>query len=135
MNCWNTEAQRVFRTMLVRSGVRRKQLVHLLAVIGIETTESAIANRLHRGTLTFAFVLQVARALGLRQLELDNDPILQNASQRAGASPTDTRRGANDDGFGLSVRAHASTRPAQKAGKPAAEPVRNKAVTGVKCVE
>jgi len=70
MNYWNREAQRVFRTFLSSSGVRRKRLVQRLADIGVETTEAAIANRIHRGTPTLAFVLQVATALGLDRIEV-----------------------------------------------------------------
>lgn len=73
MNYWNSEAQRLVRTMLFRAGVRRKQLVWELAQIGVHTTETAIANRIHRGTLSLAFVLQVARALGINVLELSSE--------------------------------------------------------------
>lgn len=81
MNCWNREAQRHFRAILARSGVSHKRLVLRLAEIGVHTTVAAIANRIHRGTLSFAFILQVARALHLDHLELgvpqlssDQDP-------------------------------------------------------------
>lgn len=86
MNYWNEEAQRVLRVMLVGAGVRRKQLVRQLAAIGVQTSEAAIANRIYRGTPSFAFVLQVARALGLPHLELDADRELVNPL-RAGCTP------------------------------------------------
>lgn len=70
MNYWNREAQRVFRSSLVRAGITRKRLVERLSEIGVETTEAAIANRIYRGTLSLAFVLQVAAALRLERLEL-----------------------------------------------------------------
>lgn len=75
--------------ILARTGTRRKQLVRDLAAIGVQTTESAIANRIHRGSLSFAFVLQVARALKLKQLELDSDPVARNPSLRAERPPDD----------------------------------------------
>lgn len=70
MNHWNREAQRVFRSLLARAGISRKCLVERLLEVGVVTTEAAIANRIYRGTLSFAFVLQVASALGLDRLEL-----------------------------------------------------------------
>ncbi len=73
MDYWNSEAQRLVRTMLFRAGVRRKQLVWALGQIGVHTTETAIANRIHRGTLSLVFVLQVARALGINELELSSE--------------------------------------------------------------
>jgi chemotaxis regulatin CheY-phosphate phosphatase CheZ len=74
MDYWNREAQRVLRTMLVRAGVRRKRLRQGLRDIGVDTTEAAIANRIYRGTLSLAFVLQVAAVLGLERLDLKTRP-------------------------------------------------------------
>lgn len=60
----------MFRATLARKGVSRKQLVRLLAQIDVKVTEAAIANRVHRGTISLAFLLQVAAALGLERIEL-----------------------------------------------------------------
>lgn len=70
MNHWNREAQRLLRGLLARRGVRRKTLVRELARVGVMTTEAAIANRLYRGTPSFAFVLQIAAALNATRVEL-----------------------------------------------------------------
>lgn len=69
MDYWNREAKCVLLALLARTGVTRKRLVTRLGEIGVVVTEAAIANRVYRGTISFAFVLQVAAALNIDSIE------------------------------------------------------------------
>jgi len=40
--------------------------------IGIEETKANIANKLHRGTFSFAYALQIFKALGLKKINLED---------------------------------------------------------------
>lgn len=67
---WQDEARRLSRAMLSRSGVSYKRLALRLERIGVKTTAAAIANRVHRGSLSLAFILQCAAVLGIDELDL-----------------------------------------------------------------
>jgi len=60
---WNVEASRVLKARLVREGVSYSDLAHLLRAKGVEETRASIANKLSRGTFSFAFYLQCVAAL------------------------------------------------------------------------
>ena len=40
--------------------------------IGVKETKANIANKLHRGTFSFAYALQIFKALGLKKLNLED---------------------------------------------------------------
>ena len=61
---WNMEARRVLKVELARKGIGYKKLAILLKDIGISETQSSIANKLSRGTFSFAFFMQCIAALG-----------------------------------------------------------------------
>jgi hypothetical protein len=67
---WNAEARRLLRAELARREVSYKKLVLLLEGIGVAETERAIANKLSRGTFSFAFFIQCMKALGCERVEL-----------------------------------------------------------------
>lgn len=56
--------------LLTREGVTYQQLVDRLRLIGVDTSVDAITGRIHRGTISLAFVLQIASALQVERLEL-----------------------------------------------------------------
>jgi hypothetical protein len=58
MDYWRDEARRVFKAELTRRGVTYEFLAWRLQQIGIKVTERAIANKMSRGSFTFAFALQ-----------------------------------------------------------------------------
>lgn len=61
---WENEARRILRAELVRRGVTYSLLAKRLQSIGIRETERSIANKMSRGTFSFAFFLQCLTALG-----------------------------------------------------------------------
>jgi hypothetical protein len=70
---WNVEARRILQTELARKGLTYKGLVRLLEGIGIEENEKSVANRIGRGTFSFAFFLQCMRALEVKVLRLPEE--------------------------------------------------------------
>lgn len=68
---WYQEARRVLRAELARREVGYKQLAILLNGIGVQETERSIANKMSRGSFSFAFFLQCMRALGKPSVHID----------------------------------------------------------------
>jgi len=68
---WYQLAGNVLRAELARQGISYRQLARLLAGIGVSETERAIANKMSRGSFSFAFFLQCMRALGRTDIRLD----------------------------------------------------------------
>ena len=71
MTDWYLEAKRVLRAELVRKDIGYKQLVTLLEGIGVTETERSIANKMSRGSFSFAFYLQCMKALGRTSVQID----------------------------------------------------------------
>jgi hypothetical protein len=71
MTDWYQIAGNVLRAELARQGLSYRQLAALLAGIGVDETERAIANKLSRGSFSFAFFLQCMRALGRNDFRID----------------------------------------------------------------
>lgn len=70
---WNVEARRILQAELARKGLTYKGLVRLLEGIGIEENEKSVANRIGRGTFSFAFFLQCMRALEVKVVRLPEE--------------------------------------------------------------
>ncbi|EIN01544.1 hypothetical protein WQE_08562 [Paraburkholderia hospita] len=68
---WYMEARRVLRAELVRRDIAYKQLATMLQGIGVAETERSIANKLARGSFSFAFFLQAMKALGCANVEIN----------------------------------------------------------------
>lgn len=68
---WYMEARRVLRAELVRRDIAYKQLATMLRGIGVAETERSIANKLARGSFSFAFFLQAMKALGCANVEIN----------------------------------------------------------------
>lgn len=71
MTDWNSQAKRTLKAELASRGVTYAHLARLLADIEVDETERAIANKLARGTFTFAFYLQCVTALGLDSVTVE----------------------------------------------------------------
>ncbi len=68
---WDKEARRVIRLELLKAGQTPATLAKLLADSGYGTnTEKALAQRIVRGSFTFAFALRVLATLGVENLEM-----------------------------------------------------------------
>lgn len=66
----NREACRLVRVEMQRRGVTYRMLAYRLSEAGVEETERNLVSRITRGTFTFAFALQVLRAIGVTRLDI-----------------------------------------------------------------
>lgn len=69
-NFWTDEARNILRSVLVRKGVTYEQLVERLEEIGVTETVSSVKGKLHRGSFSFVFAMQVMSVLGISQIEV-----------------------------------------------------------------
>lgn len=60
---WAVEAKNLIKSIIARKGVTYERLVERLKEIGVEESVPGIKGKIHRGTFSFIFVLQVLRAL------------------------------------------------------------------------
>lgn len=69
---WNKLASGILKAELKRKNIGYDQLIALLDKLGIKETMPGILNKMSRGTFQFAFFLQCAAAIGLKNLRLDD---------------------------------------------------------------
>jgi len=97
---WENEARRILRAELVRRGVTYQRLASRLQALGIKETERSVANKMSRGTFSFAFVLQCLAAIGADSVSIEL------TESMAESSPATARRrapAADSDRAGLHV--------------------------------
>jgi hypothetical protein len=70
MNYWYIESKLVVKALLARHGVTYCDLAARLEAIGVHTSVAAITSRLHRGTISLAFLLQISKALNIKSIDL-----------------------------------------------------------------
>ena len=68
---WNTLAANILKAELKRRGMTYDQLQEKLVALGINDTTNSIKVKVSRGSFQFAFFLQCAAAIGIRNLRLD----------------------------------------------------------------
>lgn len=68
---WNTLAANILKSELKRRGITYDQLQEKLVVLGINDTTNSIKVKVSRGAFQFAFFLQCAAAIGIKNLRLD----------------------------------------------------------------
>lgn len=68
---WNKLASGIVKAELKRRSISYEQLVSMLEKIGIHETHASILNKMSRGAFQFAFFLQCAAAIGIKNLRLD----------------------------------------------------------------
>ena len=68
---WNKLAANILKAELKRRGITYDQLQEKLTVIGINDTTNSIKVKVSRGAFQFAFFLQCAAAIGIKNLRLD----------------------------------------------------------------
>lgn len=68
---WNTLAANILKAELKRRGITYDQLHEKLLAIGIKDTTNSIKVKISRGAFQFAFFLQCAAAIGIKNLRLD----------------------------------------------------------------
>lgn len=68
---WKKQATAIIKIELVKQNIEYSELSEKLKAIGIDEDKSNIANKLSRGTFSFAYALQIFKALGLKTLRLE----------------------------------------------------------------
>ncbi|HEX4044121.1 MAG TPA: DUF6471 domain-containing protein [Gammaproteobacteria bacterium] len=68
---WNKLASGIIKAELKRRNVNYEQLMAMLEKIGVHETHASILNKMSRGSFQFAFFLQCAAAIGIKNLRLD----------------------------------------------------------------
>ena len=62
---WNDDARNMIKGLIASKGLSVDELVKRLAAIGIQDTARGVYGKLHRGTFSFVFFLQVLKALNI----------------------------------------------------------------------
>jgi hypothetical protein len=70
---WQQRVSGLLRAEVARRNLSYRELVGKLAEIGVQESESNIANKFARGTFTAAFLVQCLDAIGCRVLRLRED--------------------------------------------------------------
>lgn len=67
---WEAEARQALRALLARKGCSYKTLARKLEDGGVKASARVLSNRVARGGFSFAFVMQVAKALGVESVDV-----------------------------------------------------------------
>lgn len=68
---WNDEASSILKGLLSRKRMKYADLAKELNKLGNEETGNSIANKLSRGTFSFAFFLQCMKVLRVNKINLN----------------------------------------------------------------
>lgn len=68
---WNIVAGNILKAELKRRGITYDQLHEKLTALGVNETTNGIKIKVSRGTFQFAFFLQCAAAIGIKNLRLE----------------------------------------------------------------
>ncbi len=71
-NDWNNKAKALIKVELAKKDIGYEELEQLLLNIGVVENKLNIANKLNRGKFSFSFALQIFKALGLKNLRLED---------------------------------------------------------------
>lgn len=71
-NDWNNKAKALIKVELAKKDIGYEELEQLLLSIGVVENKLNIANKLNRGKFSFSFALQIFKALGLKNLRLED---------------------------------------------------------------
>jgi hypothetical protein len=77
-NDWNAIAANILKAEIKRRGLTYDQLHEKLSAIGINETTNSIKVKISRGAFQFAFFLQCAAAIGIKNLRLDELSVNEN---------------------------------------------------------
>lgn len=68
---WNEKASNILKSELVRRNIDYNQLANLLNDIGVQENYNSIANKLSRGTFSFAFFIKCMEVINVKTINLD----------------------------------------------------------------
>lgn len=69
---WKKEASKIIKIETAKQDLDYEQLAQKMKDIGIDEDKANIANKLHRGTFSFVYALQIFKALGLKKINLED---------------------------------------------------------------
>ncbi|MGB3831357.1 MAG: DUF6471 domain-containing protein [Mesorhizobium sp.] len=69
---WQDRVKGLLKAELKRRNLSYRDLAEKLAAIGVSDTELNIKNKISRGGFTAVFLVQCLRAIGVRQLNVDD---------------------------------------------------------------
>jgi 3-mercaptopyruvate sulfurtransferase SseA len=72
MKYWKKEASKIIKIELARQEMDYETLAQKMKEIGVNENKANIGNKLHRGTFSFAYALQICKALGIKNLRLED---------------------------------------------------------------
>jgi hypothetical protein len=75
---WRTEASRVLKARLARCGMSYAELASRLNANGASESYASIANKVSRGTFSFAFFLQCIHAIDEQAWNGNADLLIEN---------------------------------------------------------
>ena len=70
---WQDRTRGLLRAELAKRNIGNRQLIELLAGLGVRVSEQNLANKLARGSFNAVFMIQVLDAIGCRVLRLRED--------------------------------------------------------------
>lgn len=67
---WFAKAANLLKSEIKKNGLDYKKLTERLHQIGVEDSYDAVANKINRGSFSFAFYLQCMEAIGVDEVIL-----------------------------------------------------------------
>lgn len=69
---WSQKAKSIIKVELAKKNIGYEALSEMLKNIGVQENKMNIANKLNRGKFSFILALQIFKALGLKNLRLED---------------------------------------------------------------
>lgn len=69
---WSQKAKSIIKVELAKKNIGYEALSEMLKNIGVQENKMNIANKLNRGKFSFVLALQIFKALGLKNLRLED---------------------------------------------------------------
>jgi Domain of unknown function (DUF6471) len=67
---WHKDAANFLKAELARSGIGYEALCERLKAIGVDESYKGVANKINRGSFSFAFFMQCMKAIGRNEIHI-----------------------------------------------------------------
>lgn len=67
---WHKDAANFLKAELARTGIGYDELCQRLKTIGVEESYKGVANKINRGSFSFAFFMQCMKAIGRHEIHI-----------------------------------------------------------------
>lgn len=78
---WTSVPKRIIKSEMIKRDITQQGLTEFLNHMGISETKISVNNKLTRGMFSAIFFLQCLKAMGVKQLSLDDDFFYSNESK------------------------------------------------------